>query len=82
MRQVDLHHEIMAAGAGFLTQTSAVAVARDLPAALRDPAKLTAAGEAGRRWAMEHLRPERVAKAMLENYERVLSGSKTHQPRS
>ncbi len=80
--QVDLHHEIMAAGAGFLTQTSAAAVARDLPAALRDPAKLTAAGEAGRRWAMEHLRPERVAKAMLENYERVLSGSKTHQPRS
>ncbi len=67
--------EILKAGAGFPTQASAAALSRDLPAALRNRERLGAAGAAGRRWVVEYLRPETVAKQMAENYGRLRSGA-------
>lgn len=72
--EVDLHHEIMAVGAGFLTEADPAAVAGHLVDAMREPARLEAAGEAGRRWVLEYLRPKTVAKQMAGNYERLRSG--------
>jgi glycosyltransferase involved in cell wall biosynthesis len=74
--QVDLHHEIMAVGAGFLAEANPAAVAGRLVEAMREPARLEAAGKAGRRWVLEYLRPETVAKQMVEAYESILSGAR------
>ena len=71
--QVDIHQEIMQAGAGFLVEDSPNAIAVGLLNALCDAPKSRAAGKAGRKWVLEYLAPEKVTNRQREFYERVLS---------
>jgi len=73
--ETGIGREILEAGAGFATQASGEAVSRDLPAALRDTERLRAAGEAGRKWVLEHLAPLSIAGKMVEMYQSVLDQS-------
>lgn len=74
--QVNLHQEIMQAGAGFLVETEPGAVAGGLLDALSDEPKRRAAGRAGRQWVLEYLDPEKVATKLRSHYEEILRGVK------
>lgn len=64
---------VMRAGGGIEVKPEGASVAASLCSALRDPARLCAAGASGRKWVLEYLQPARVAEAMIENYKKILS---------
>lgn len=72
---VDIHREILAAGAGYLIRQDAADIAEKLTAALGDRPANRQRGEAGRRWVLANLAPATIAKRWRGVYESILAGT-------
>ncbi len=64
--------EILACGAGFSCGEDAESISVSLARALRNPEKLRATGEIGRRWALKTLSPQTVSCRFKELYSHVI----------
>lgn len=71
--QVNIHHEIAAAGAGIVTPCAVEAVAIALSTLLRDRALATAMGSTGRRVALEQYTWPPIVQALTREYESVIA---------
>jgi glycosyltransferase involved in cell wall biosynthesis len=76
---VDIHEELVRAGAGELIRREAGDVAEKMDGLLADPEAARRRGEAGRRWVLETLEPGAIARRWLEVYRSLNS---QHGPRA
>jgi len=71
---VDIHREILGAGAGYLITQEPAQIAATLIEALTHPAENRQRGAAGRRWVLENLQPAAIARQWCAIYASLAAG--------